>query len=157
LNKSLDKLTSYTLPVDTRGALLTVRQRLQQFERSFEQDSSKEDSMAAVYRVAQSLGTTLDLDEVLKNVMDAVIELTGAERGFLMLVEEGTDQLALRAARNIARETLEADAMEVSRTAMQSVMQGGKGVVATDAQSDPRFAEQESVSFTTCALFYVLP
>lgn len=147
LNEALDQLTKYTLPVDTRGALMTVRQRMQEFERSVEEDSNGQDSMAAVYRVAQSLGATLDLDEVLNNVMDAVIELTGAKRGFLMLLEANTDQLSLRAARNIAQETLDADDMEVSRTLIQSVVAGGEGVVTTDAQSDPRFAEQESVVF----------
>ena len=147
LNESLDKLAKYTLPVDTRGALLTARQRLHQLEQSLEQESDREDSMSAVYRVTQSLGATLDLDEVLNNVMDAVIELTGAERGFLMLIEDDTEELSLRAARNIARETLDADDMEISRTVIQSVVKDGEGVVATDAQSDPRFAEQESVVF----------
>ncbi len=147
LNEALDQLAKCTLPVDTRGALLTARQRLQQFERSLEDDSGEQDSLAAVYTVAQSLGATLDLDEVLNNVMDAVIELMGAERGFLMLIEGGTDQLSLRAARNIAQETLDADDMEVSRTVIQSVVAGGEGVVTTDAQTDPRFAAQESVVF----------
>ncbi|MCS7070143.1 MAG: hypothetical protein NZM00_01445, partial [Anaerolinea sp.] len=39
----------------------------------------------ALYRVTRLLGSSLDLQTVLDQVMDAVIELTGAERGFLML------------------------------------------------------------------------
>ncbi len=147
LNEALDNLAKYTLPVDTRGALLTARQRMQQLERSIEQDSGGQDPLTAVYRVSQSLGVSLNLDEVLNNVMDAAIELTGAERGFLVLVEKGSEQLSLRAARNIAQETLDDDDMEVSRTFIQSVVTSGEGVVTTDAQSDPRFSAQESVVF----------
>ncbi|RLD06172.1 MAG: hypothetical protein DRI56_08450 [Chloroflexota bacterium] len=145
LNEALDVLAKYTLPVDTRGALLLTRQRLKQFERSLQ--SPKQDGLQAVYRIAQSLGTTLNLDEVLNHVMDAVIELTGAERGFLTLVDEDTGQLSLQVARNIARETLAHADMQVSRTVIQSVVEKGEGVVTTDAQSDPRFAGQESVIF----------
>ncbi|MEA2008520.1 MAG: GAF domain-containing sensor histidine kinase [Chloroflexota bacterium] len=145
LNEALDQLSKYTLPVDTRGALLLARQRLKQFERSL--NAPQQDGLQAVYRVAQSLGTTLNLDEVLNYVMDAVIELTGAERGFLTLIEENTGQLSLQAARNIARETLAHADMEMSRSVIQSVVETGEGVVTTDAQSDPRFAEQESVIF----------
>jgi len=43
--------------------------------------------LAALYRVSRILGTSLDLDEVLSQVMDAVIGLTGAERGILVLME----------------------------------------------------------------------
>jgi signal transduction histidine kinase len=147
LKKALSDLAKYTLPVDTRGALLNARQRLNQLESSLKKDDSKHHSVDAVYRVARSLGSTLDLDEVLNNVMDAVIELTGAERGFLMLVDNTTGELSLRAARNFARETLDHEDMEISRTVIQSVLEKEEGIVATDAQSDPRFAEQESVVF----------
>ncbi|OQY26646.1 MAG: hypothetical protein B6I38_11020 [Anaerolineaceae bacterium 4572_5.1] len=90
LNEALDVLAKYTLPVDTRGALLLTRQRLKQFERSLQ--SPKQDG-------------------------------------------------------NIARETLAHADMQVSRTVIQSVVEKGEGVVTTDAQSDPRFAGQESVIF----------
>lgn len=103
--------------------------------------------LAALFRVSQSLGASLDLDAVLTQVMDAVIELTHAERGFLMLIEPGTGVLSLRAARNIERATLERKDMEVSLTVIRTVVESGEGVVTTDAQSDPRFSGRDSVVF----------
>ena len=44
--------------------------------------------LAALYEVSSQLGSSLDLPEVLNQVMDAIIQLTGAERGFLMLYDE---------------------------------------------------------------------
>jgi sigma-B regulation protein RsbU (phosphoserine phosphatase) len=88
------------------------------------------------------------LDEVLTQVMDAVIGLTQAERGFLVLLEEnGTEEWRLRAARNCSQETLQPKDMEISRTVIGSVIQTGQGLLTTDARNDPRFADQNSVVF----------
>jgi signal transduction histidine kinase len=146
LQDLLLQLSKQTLPVQTRNMIQTSRQRLTQLERTIEQDG--EDSrLGALYSVSQSLGLTLNLDDVLNQVMDAVIQLTGAERGFLTLIDRDTGHLKLRAARNIEQETLQHEDMEISRTLAQSVIDSGEGIVTTDAQNDPRFSEQESVVF----------
>ena len=50
---------------------------------------------------AELINSTLDLDDVLNAVMDTVIRLTGAERGYLMLRNEETKELEFTVARNI--------------------------------------------------------
>ncbi|VAW38965.1 hypothetical protein MNBD_CHLOROFLEXI01-17, partial [hydrothermal vent metagenome] len=47
----------------------------------------QEARLAALYEVSSQLGKSLDLGEVLNQVMDSIIQLTGAERGFLMLYD----------------------------------------------------------------------
>ena len=146
LKDALEYLSKQTLPVQTRGILQNARQRLNQLERELG-NGSQENRLTALFKVSQSLGLSLNLDEVLNQVMDAIIELTGAERGFLTLLEPATGELVLRAARNLERENLQSEDMEVSRTVIQSVFDNEEGVVTTDAQTDPRFAGQESVVF----------
>src|SRR5207302_3676840 len=51
-----------------------------------------------LYEVAADLTSTLNLDEVLRRLMDRVIDLMSASRGFVVLVEEGI--LRVRMARN---------------------------------------------------------
>ena len=86
LQDLLLQLSKQTLPVDTRNMIQTSRQRLTQLERAIDQDG-EQNRLAALYSVSQSLGQTLNLDDVLNQVMDAVIQLTGAERGFLTLID----------------------------------------------------------------------
>lgn len=139
----LQQLQSYPLPEDVRGQLEETLEKARQLPEllSIESEHLR---LAALYRVSHSLGNTLNLDEVLNQVMDAVIHLTGAERGFLMLLDSDTQELHLRAARNVEHETLQRkDA--VSRTVLDMVLRSGEAVLTTDAQSDPRFARQESV------------
>ena len=98
----------------------------------------------ALYNVSRVLGTSLDLQTVLDQVMDAVIQLTGAERGFLMLRNDDGG-LRVVAARNFDQETLSSDQFKFSRTFANTVLDTGKAVVTTNAAEDPRFAGQMSI------------
>lgn len=146
LEKSLTQLGKQTLPIQTRSAIHATQNTLKKLKQSLTK-GSEQGRLAALYQVSQSLGVSLNLDEVLRQVMDAVIQLTGAERGFLTLSEDNTDKLTLRAARYFQQENLDLDDMKVSRTVITSVTNSGKCIITTDAQDDPRFQAQESVIF----------
>ncbi|HIE55076.1 MAG TPA: GAF domain-containing protein, partial [Chromatiaceae bacterium] len=101
--------------------------------------------LAALYEVSSQLGKTLDLGEVLNQVMDAIIQLSGAERGFLMLYDEESGQLTTRAARNLDQNTIDGDAMNISRTVIERAVATGEGILTSNAQEDERFSAQTSV------------
>jgi GAF domain-containing protein len=108
---------------------------------------SDQERLEGLYRVSRTLGTSLDLDEVLNQVIDAVIDLTGAERGLLVMVESDSGDWSLRLARNLDPEKLAKWEREISRTIITTAIETGKGIVTADAQSDPRFSTQASVLF----------
>jgi signal transduction histidine kinase len=145
LQKSLQALRQRLPPDDGLQPLLEhALAQLQTF--TGEANRADEHSrLAAIYQVSQALGSSLVLDDALKEVMDAVIRLTGAERGAVMLFGEGAGGLDLRAARNLERESLSEKEMEFSRTVVETVARTGKAVLTTNAQTDPRFSEQRSV------------
>ncbi len=105
----------------------------------------QEARLAALYEVSSQLGKTLDLGEVLNQVMDSIIQLTGAERGFLMLYNADNGSLQTRAARNFDQETIEADAINISHTVIERAIHIGEGILSSNAQEDARFSGQESV------------
>ena len=146
LRDALGALKKQSLTVEAIGALNNADQSLSEFSKAL-QKSEEQNRLAALYQVSQVLGTSLDLEEVLNQVMDSLIGLTGAERGFLVLMEPDTKNWQLIAARNFSQETLERKDMEVSRTVLNSVIESEQAVVTTDAQSDPRFSGQDSVVF----------
>src|SRR5574341_660198 len=84
------------------------------------------------------------LEQVLNQVMDAIIRLTDAERGYLMLFDED-GELVIMAARNLDRETLDEADFAISRSVIRTVAETGEQVVTTNATEDPRFAGQASV------------
>lgn len=108
-------------------------------------ESQQQARLSALYEVSSQLGKSLDLDEVLNQVMDSIIQLTGAERGILMLFDEDNGQLVTRAARNVDQKTINADDMNISRTVVERAVASGSGVLTNNAQEDARFSGQQSV------------
>ncbi len=144
---TVHQLCAQPMTHENRAALQGILKDLDGLEQDL-QVSRQQSRLAALYGVSQALGSSLDLDEVLNQVMDAVIGLTHAERGFLVLLEENSiEGWRLRAARNYSQETLQPKDMEVSGTVIGSVIQSGMGLLTTDARNDPRFSEKNSVVF----------
>ena len=125
--------------------LPALRERLVRFEQELAALALERGELAALYGISQAIGSSLDLAEVLNEVMDQIIRLTGAERAFLMLVDPETGELEFRAARNMDRETITASSFEISRSIVKQVATSGEPIVTTNAQMDPRFKAQESV------------
>jgi GAF domain-containing protein len=124
-------------------------QRLNSFQEivskfaEYRKSSVQSERLARLYTVSRMIGSSLDLQTVLEQVMDALIELTGAERGFLMLFDH--DELHIRVARNFDQETLTSDEFRVSSTITNKVLSTGQAILTTNAQEDPRFAGAGSI------------
>jgi len=108
-------------------------------------DRRQHEQMQALAQSAEIVNSTLELSAVLEQVMDMLISLTGAERGYLMLVDERTGELEFSIARNLDHEALDSDEFQVSRTVVRQVASDGQPVLTTDAAADPRFKDEESV------------
>ena len=97
-----------------------------------------------LYELARDLSSSLELDVVLEKVMDRVITLMKASRGFIVLVDPGSGTLSVRMSSG------EADPEKTrqflgSKTVIEQVVRTGQAVVATDASLDDRFKGQQSV------------
>ena len=95
-------------------------------------------------QIAQVVNSSLDIDGVLQIVMDTIIRLTEAERGFLMLKED-SGELLIRIARNWEQESIEPAEYAISRTVILRVVESGQPILTTNAREDPRFTGQESI------------
>jgi adenylate cyclase len=100
--------------------------------------------LQALAGIGQYVNSTLEVDEVLQIVMDTIVRLTEAERGFLMLRDE-RGEMAIRIARNWEQESINQNEFAISRTVVQRVIDGGEAVLTTNAREDPRFGGQESI------------
>ena len=99
---------------------------------------------SALTDVIRAINSSLDLNEVLRLVMDYVVSLTGAERGFLMLHDENK-ALITHIARNWDQKSIDPNENAISRTVIDRVIANGYPILTTNAQEDPRFGNQDSV------------
>jgi adenylate cyclase len=92
------------------------------------------------------INSRLDLDLVLNEVIDTVIQLTHAERGYIVLKDRDTGDLIFRVARDEYHHDLSENEFVVSRTIVDSVAEQGELVVTLNAVEDTRFENAESVA-----------
>ncbi len=122
---------------ELENALSHLSEALIPFEQRFSQ-------LQALSDIGQIVNSSLELDEVLKIVMDTIVRLTEAERGFLMLRNDQGEMIT-RIARNWEQESINPSELTISRTIVQRVIETGEAVLTTNAREDPRFGSQESI------------
>ena len=103
---------------------------------------SEEKYLALILEISNKLNSSLDLQQVLTMAMDHIVELLDAERGFIMLLENG--KLELKVMQGFEEAGI-LEGKEISRGVIDQVMSSGEGVVTFDAMDDQRFSQRESV------------
>lgn len=86
-----------------------------------------------------------DPDRLLAVAMDGLIEMTGAERGLIILFD-GSGRIRFQTARNLNREALGEPKYEVSRSIIEKARTTGTPLYLRNARQDPRFQSSHSVS-----------
>ena len=105
----------------------------------------KQSQLGALMSVGQMINSSQGLKRVLEEVMDSLITLMHAERGFLMLRESG-GELTVRIARGIDQVNLDEEEFKVSRTVVRRVAELCEPVLTTNALEDPRFDGNLSIA-----------
>jgi len=113
--------------------------------------------LALLLRVSRTLGDLDSVPEMLSRILDLVLEIEGAERGYAMLLDESlmgrgdfakggyAFQPALLRCRKADNAADRTDNLIISRSIIGKVMQNGNPVLLIDAQSDPSFSASESI------------
>src|SRR3954469_6181540 len=87
--------------------------------------------IAALLDGLRALGSGRVLDDVLALVLDSAIEVTGAERGFIMLVN-ADNELEFKMARGRGRQTLPGTGFATSRKIPEEVFRTGEPRIVAD-------------------------
>ncbi len=123
------------------------RQRLQQdLERANTLLNRRLQALNTLYTVGKFIVSSLDVTEVLERVLNASVNLTQAEEGFVLLRED--DSLYLRAARNMNGELMERLHREANDEIAWRVIRSGRPVML---QRETRIA----TGYLVRALLYV--
>lgn len=111
--------------------------------------SRREQKLELLVDINKRLNSSRDTEQILVRAMDAAVELTGAERGFVLLVRPSAKRTApalhVAVARNLDREKVGRSHLKFSRAIAEQVVREGQPVVTANAQGDERFRGQRSV------------
>ena len=84
-----------------------------------------------------------ELNELLQELMDAVISVTNADKGFLILLEN--NELRVKVARNVKSENIDDAVTHLSDSIIAKVVKTKKPLIISDALNDDEFSSSLSV------------
>lgn len=100
--------------------------------------------LLTLYQITRAMNSSLEFNEVLQQAMDAVIQLTKAERGVLLIADDETGELAVRVAHGVSGETLQGgDAY--STTVVNQVIETRQALLTNNAMFDDRYQAGQSI------------
>ena len=134
----------YEVPPEALEGLSQADSEIERLAKLIANTEAQFRHMLALTEIGQVVNSTLELGEVLRIVMDNIVGLSHAERGFLMLKDE-KGSLVTRVARNWEKESINPTESAVSHTVIQKVVESGEAILTTNAQQDPRLSGQESI------------
>jgi transcriptional regulator with GAF, ATPase, and Fis domain len=100
-------------------------------------------ALETLVRFSERLLGATDLARLLDELLDAILEVTHADKGFLILLEGG--EMSVRTARNVARETIEGAVDRVSDSIIRRVVETRRSIVVADALHDREWSGSSSV------------
>ena len=87
-----------------------------------------------------------ETDQVLNQVMETVIQLTQAERGYIVLKDPDSGELEFKVARGLSAEETAAGGRIVSWSVINLVVETGEPLLTVDAGADEQFSHSESIA-----------
>jgi transcriptional regulator with GAF, ATPase, and Fis domain len=114
-------------------------------------DGGKASEIAGLRRLhgfSERLMTSRSVDELLETLLDDVIEVTGAARGVVLLVNPSDGEgcpPTVRASRNVQREAIQDPSGAISDSIVRQVIEKKRPVIVSDALTDTQFSKSESV------------
>jgi phosphoserine phosphatase RsbU/P len=107
-------------------------------------DKISPDHLLTLYQITRVINSSLEFEQVLDNVMDAVMHVTRAERGVLMIADDHTGALRIQVARNVSGDILQKEDA-YSTTIVNQVVSTRQPLLTNNAMFDERFAPGQSI------------
>jgi two-component system NtrC family sensor kinase len=149
------------VPLQPEDVLQAVNRALERRQRWIEQArlevrkntsslKKRMSSLEAIERIGRKVTSLLDLDSVLASVVDAAVELAAAEEGSLLLLDESSGELYIRAERNFQQEIVSTFRLPVSDPLAAQVLRTGSPLLINE-----KTPQKIKTSFFVHALLYV--
>lgn len=97
--------------------------------------------------------SALNTAQLLNEAIDRLLQITQADRGLILIVEEGKPRLQTACSRHID----ETGISDISNTVVQATVESGSLIVTSDASQDPRFEKSVSIADSNVGSILCMP
>jgi PAS domain S-box-containing protein len=108
--------------------------------RLFGQEQRRAMDLATLNQVSAAVSSVLDPDQVLRTIVDSVIQVTGCQKAAIFVQEHG--RVSLKMGYGLSEQYVtSAQSIEIAPNGRAQVILGDEPLVAPDIETDPRLAE----------------
>ena len=112
----------------------------------FGESERERERLLKILEINRAMVSERQPKKLLSIILDAVIELTEAERGFLILKQTDGASGRVEVARNLDREAVRSPEFKISHGIAERVMESGEVVLTDSASDDPALGQFSSVA-----------
>jgi adenylate cyclase len=143
--RSVGELSKLLAPSDTAGAPAEAAKKAPADVQEIEKSNR---ILKVLIKFSETLIAVRPVEEVLQQVMDIVFDHVPADRGFLMLHEDGSDKLVPMVVKHRSTPASGDHArISISKTIADRVIKDRVSILTSDALVDPRFGAGDSIRF----------
>jgi two-component system NtrC family sensor kinase len=138
----------------TQARLEREKQQLtRQLKRTRRDLEQRVNELTVLFGMSKSVTAQLELDKVLERVVEAAVFITQAEEGALWLLEPGTDELWLRAGKNVEQYQADLERLRVKESFAGQMLRGSRPIRMVSEPGEDGF--EITVGYTARSLLSV--
>lgn len=111
--------------------------------------------LSILYQISRSISSTLELDNILKIILDFSVKISGANRGSVMLLDEKKNVFFIKAAYNLSEKIIRKVTFAKDENTIGWVVKNKKHLYIKDLEKDKRFSKKEEIDYKLKQLLMV--
>ena len=134
---------------------LQRRQRMENYARLMVNRDTKSlqtkiGGLETIVRIGRKVTSVLDLDGVLKNIVDAAVDMSGSDEGSLLLLDDTSGELYIRASRNFREDFVKTFRLPIRDSLVGQVLRTGKPLLI-----DEKTPQKIKTQYLVYSIIYV--
>jgi len=113
------------------------------------------DRLFILYQISRSINSTLELDNILKVILDFSVKISGANRGSVLLLDEKKNVFFIKAAYNLSEKIIRKVTFAKDENTIGWVVKNKKPLYIKDLEKDKRFSKKEETDYKLKQLLMV--
>ncbi len=114
-----------------------------------EKVKERTEELTLLYRIGLDISSILNLDEVLEKIVDRVSEVLDLEICSILLIENKSDELRIRAARGLNKEIISQTRLKIGELISGWIVEHKEAVLVEDIETDSRFTRRNQEKYYT--------
>jgi len=111
--------------------------------------------LSILYQISRSISSTLELDNILKIILDFSVKISGANRGSVMLLDEKKNIFFIKAGYNLSEKIIRGVSFTKDENTIGWVVKNKKPLYIKDLEQDKRFSKKKVIDYKLKQLLMV--